>query len=138
MMMIDFDFGFWIFLFCVVAALAHVASDPGSYVATLGASGAISGLLGAYAVSYPGGRLRLLWPRVRVPALLFLALWVALQVASGLAAAERGDAGIAWWAHIGGFAAGLVLIKLMESSEHRGGRNTPEFVRGPDMWQSRR
>jgi len=97
----------------LVAALAHVASDPGSYVSTLGASGAISGLLGAYAVSYPGGRLRLLWPRVRVPALLFLALWVALQVGSGLAAADRADASIAWWAHVGGFAAGAILVRSM-------------------------
>lgn len=97
----------------LAAALAHVASDPGSYVSTLGASGAISGLLGAYAVSYPGGRLRLLWPRVRVPALLFLALWVALQVGSGLAAADRADASIAWWAHVGGFAAGAILARSM-------------------------
>jgi membrane associated rhomboid family serine protease len=96
-----------------VAALAHVASDPGSYVSALGASGAISGLLGAYAVSYPGGRLRLLWPRIRVPALLFLVLWVALQVVSGLDAAERGDARIAWWAHIGGFLAGAMLARSM-------------------------
>jgi membrane associated rhomboid family serine protease len=97
----------------LVAALAHVASDPDSYVSTLGASGAISGLLGAYAVSYPGGRLRLLWPRVRVPALLFLALWVALQVGSGLAAGDRADASIAWWAHVGGFAAGAILVRPM-------------------------
>jgi len=97
----------------LVAALAHVASDPASYVSTLGASGAISGLLGAYAVSYPGGRLRMLWPRVRVPALLFLALWIAFQVVSGIGAGGAGDPGVAWWAHVGGFAAGVVLARSM-------------------------
>lgn len=94
----------------VVAALIHVASDPGGFLPTVGASGAVSGLLGAYAVSYPTARLRLLWPRVPVPALLFLAIWVALQLLSGLDP-ERG--GVAWWAHVGGFAAGMALARSM-------------------------
>jgi membrane associated rhomboid family serine protease len=94
----------------LAAAAIHVASDPNSYLPTIGASGAISGLLGAYAIAYPTGRLRLLWPRVRVPAILFLAIWIALQVASGLDAAERG---VAWWAHVGGFVAGAALARSM-------------------------
>jgi membrane associated rhomboid family serine protease len=94
----------------LAAAAIHVASDPSSYLPTLGASGAISGLLGAYAVAYPSGRLRLLWPHVRVPAFAFLAVWVALQLVSGL---DAPDGGVAWWAHLGGFAAGAALARSM-------------------------
>jgi membrane associated rhomboid family serine protease len=107
----------WIFVFylaCGLAAAAiQIASDPGAYVATVGASGAISGLLGAYAISYPGARLRLAVPPLRVPALLFLTLWIAIQVASALQ--TRGDTavGIAWWAHVGGFLAGITLVRSM-------------------------
>jgi len=98
---------------CGLAASAiHVASDPSSYLPTVGASGAISGLLGAYAVSYPTGRLRLLWPRVPVPAIVFLALWIALQVAAGLDTGGAGG-GTAWWAHVGGFVAGAALARSM-------------------------
>ncbi|HEY5657009.1 MAG TPA: rhomboid family intramembrane serine protease [Myxococcota bacterium] len=97
----------------IVAAAAHLASAPGSYVPTLGASGAISGLLGAYAIAYPTGRLRLLWPRVRVPAFLFLGLWIALQIFYGVRAAKAGAAEIAWWAHVGGFLAGATLARSM-------------------------
>lgn len=94
----------------LAAAAIHVASDPGSYLPTLGASGAISGLLGAYAVAYPTGRLRLLWPHVRVPAVAFLAVWIGLQLASGLEASDRA---VAWWAHVGGFAAGAALARSL-------------------------
>ena len=90
-----------------------MASDPSSYVPALGASGAISGLLGAYAVSYPTGRLRLLWPPVRIPAFLFLALWIAIQVFSGVESYGRGGGGVAWWAHVGGFLAGVALARSM-------------------------
>lgn len=102
------------YLACGLAAAAiQVASDPAAYVATVGASGAISGLLGAYAVSYPSARLRLAVPPLRVPALLFLTLWIAIQVASALQ--TRGDTavGIAWWAHVGGFLAGITLVRSM-------------------------
>lgn len=96
----------------LAAAVIHVASDPTSFLPTVGASGAISGLLGAYAVSYPTGRLRLVWPRVPVPAIAFLVLWIALQVASGLSAGAEAS-GTAWWAHVGGFVAGAALARSM-------------------------
>jgi membrane associated rhomboid family serine protease len=94
----------------LVAAAVQVASAPDSYAPIVGASGAISGLLGAYAVSYPTGRLRLLWPPVRVPAALFLLAWIVIQVLSGLG--SHPDT-IAWWAHVGGFVAGMVLVRAM-------------------------
>jgi membrane associated rhomboid family serine protease len=102
------------YLACGLAAAAiQMASAPDSYAPTVGASGAISGVLGAYAVAYPRGRLRMLWPPVRVPAAAFLLLWIALQVASGLDAWGEPGAGIAWWAHVGGFAAGMALGRSM-------------------------
>ncbi len=103
-----------LYVACGLAAAAiHVASDPTSYVPSVGASGAVSGLLGAYAVSYPTGRLRLLWPPARVPAFLFLLVWIAIQLAAGLTVADGGGAGTAWWAHVGGFAAGAALARSM-------------------------
>ena len=97
----------------LAAAAAEVAAHPASYVPTIGASGAVSGLLGAYLVSYPTGRLRLLWPRIRVRAALFLGLWVAFQLVSGLDSLGDPSRQVAWWAHIGGFAAGAVLARPM-------------------------
>jgi membrane associated rhomboid family serine protease len=102
------------YLVCGLAAAAvQVAAAPGSYAATVGASGAISGALGAYAVSYPLGRVRLLWPAVRVPAALFLLAWIGLQVISGVDAWGETGGGVAWWAHIGGFAAGIALARAL-------------------------
>jgi membrane associated rhomboid family serine protease len=96
-----------------VAAAAEVAAYPSSYVPIIGASGAVSGLLGAYLVSYPTGRLRLMWPRVRVRAALFLGAWVAFQLFSGLEALGDEVRPVAWWAHVGGFLAGAVLARPM-------------------------
>jgi membrane associated rhomboid family serine protease len=107
--------GHWRFLLfylaCGLAAAAlHVASAPSSWLPTVGASGAISGLLGAYAARDPTRRVRLYWPRGEVPALAFLLLWVALQLAAGIDAWGRGGA-VAGFAHLGGFAAGAVLAR---------------------------
>jgi membrane associated rhomboid family serine protease len=102
------------YLVCgLAAAAAHVASTPGSWTVTLGASGAISGALGAYAVSYPTGRLRLLWPRVQVPAFAFLLVWIAIQLVSGVGTWGADSSPVAWWAHLGGFAAGVALGRPM-------------------------
>jgi membrane associated rhomboid family serine protease len=105
---------FLFYLACgLAAAAAQVASDPGSYAPIVGASGAVSGLLGGYAVSYPLGRLRLAWPPVRVPAALFLLAWIALQIYAGLEHREAVPSGVAWWAHVGGFFAGMALVRAM-------------------------
>jgi membrane associated rhomboid family serine protease len=115
------------YLICgLAAAAAQTAIDPGSIVPMVGASGAISGVLGAYLVLYPRVRVNVLvflfiFIRViPVPAWMMLLFWIGLQVLSGLPqlSAEAGSkvsAGVAVWAHIGGFAAGVVLVKLFEN-----------------------
>ena len=98
----------------VVASLVHVASAPVSTVPLIGASGAIAGVLGAYALLFPRARIRtllpvvpFLWmPVVRTPALLFLLAWFVLQ---WIGATSDSGAGIAWMAHIGGFICGAAL-----------------------------
>jgi membrane associated rhomboid family serine protease len=101
------------------AGLIHFATDPGSSVPTVGASGAIAGVLGAYLVAFPRARVltlvvlilfvRLIW----LPAALVLGIWFLLQSFSGtLALAGAVQGGVAWWAHIGGFAFGLVFMRI--------------------------
>ncbi len=107
----------------VAASLTQVALNPGSTLPTVGASGAIAGVLGAYIVSFPRARVVTFVPLfflpwiVQIPAFVYLAFWFLMQVLSGLAEmglpAQNGG-GVAWWAHIGGFIAGIVLVKLME------------------------
>jgi membrane associated rhomboid family serine protease len=102
------------YLACGLAASAvQVASNPDSYAPIVGASGAVSGLLGGYAISYPTGRLRLLWPPLQVPAALLLGAWIAIQILSGLGAGFEASSGIAWWAHVGGFLTGMALVRSM-------------------------
>jgi membrane associated rhomboid family serine protease len=102
------------YLACGLAAsLFQIASDPDSYVATIGASGAISGVLGAYVVSYPHRRLRLRWPVIPIPALFFLLVWIVIQILSGLEQRSAEEGGSAWWAHTGGFLTGIVLARVL-------------------------
>jgi membrane associated rhomboid family serine protease len=106
----------------VGAALAHVFSAPGSPVPVVGASGAISGLMGAYLVLYPRVRIQTLFILIifirviPLPAWLVLVYWFALQVLSGTLAPLDGG-GVAFWAHVGGFVAGAVLVKPFENRQ---------------------
>lgn len=107
------------YLFCGIAAnLVQIMVDPGSTVPTIGASGAISGVLGAYLMLYPRARISvflfILLPIIQVRAWLFLPVWFLLQLQSGTSALVTSSAGIAWWAHIGGFVAGMVLAAGMK------------------------
>jgi membrane associated rhomboid family serine protease len=104
------------YLVCgVAAALADALWDPGSTIPMVGASGAIAGVLGAYLLLYPRARVMVIIPLgvfsriVWVPAVVVLGLWIALQLLQG-ALAPTGVGGIAYWAHIGGFVAGAILI----------------------------
>jgi membrane associated rhomboid family serine protease len=110
------------YLVCgLAAAAAHVALDPTSPVPTVGASGAISGVMGAYLLMYPRARVRTFFPPFflfHVPAFVVLLIWFAMQVLTGLPQLSplRPDVsgGVAVWAHVGGFVTGLVLAKIFE------------------------
>ncbi len=102
------------------ALLAHVLSNPGSTVPVVGASGAIGGVLGAYLFLFPHARVTSLLflgffiRLVEVPAVLLLGFWVLLQLLGGcVSLAWSGAAGVAYWAHIGGFAAGWLGVRLL-------------------------
>jgi membrane associated rhomboid family serine protease len=106
----------------VGAGLAHAYLHPESAIPTVGASGAISGVLGAYLVLFPRARVFTLIPLVfiffhvvELPAMLYLGIWFLMQLLSGVLgytlAGEEG--GVAWWAHVGGFVVGMALVPLL-------------------------
>lgn len=112
------------FLFYILCGVAAAATqwivDPTSGVPMVGASGAIAGVLAAYAVLYPTARIVTLVPIVifftvvEIPALLLIALWFVLQFFSGvLSLGVQSGGGVAYWAHVGGFAAGVLLTFVM-------------------------
>lgn len=103
----------------VAAALLEVYISPASNIPTIGASGAIAGVLGAYLIQYPKARVASLVPIlfiftiVELPAVVFLGFWFVLQLFSGWLALQGADvSGIAWWAHIGGFVFGMLTSFL--------------------------
>jgi membrane associated rhomboid family serine protease len=101
------------YLICGAAGgLLHVAVNPTSTIPAVGASGAVSGVLGAYLVLHPKVKVLVLALSripIRLPAYIVLGGWIVMQIVSA-AIAEPGQPGVAWWAHIGGFATGLLLI----------------------------
>ncbi len=114
------------YLVCgLAAAAAQILPEPGSRIPMIGASGAISGVLGAYMLLYPHARVLVLIPLGfmflhHVRAVWLLGVWFTLQIVSALAA-PPGEGGVAWWAHIGGFVAGLVLaLPLRRAARRRG------------------
>jgi len=124
--------GFKFLIFYILGGLAahaaHIYFNPASQVPTVGASGAISAVLGAYLVMFPQSRVRVLSlifiiTTFKVPAILFLGFWIFQQLISGigsLEAATAQTAGVAWWAHIGGFAFGLVAGLFFRVGSVRG------------------
>jgi membrane associated rhomboid family serine protease len=107
------------------AAVVHIMTNPNSVIPTVGASGAIAAVLGAYLVLYPRSRVMTLiflgyWIRMTVvPSVVVLGLWFVLQLFSGVASLGGPDVGgTAFWAHIGGFVIGVVLAKLFSDDPH--------------------
>jgi membrane associated rhomboid family serine protease len=105
------------YLLCGFASgIAHLALNWHSQVPTIGASGAIAGVMGAYMISFPRSRILTLipmfifFPLVEVPAVFFLGVWFIFQFLN--AASTAGQGGIAWWAHIGGFIFGIIFLRL--------------------------
>jgi membrane associated rhomboid family serine protease len=106
------------YLVCGLAAsFAHIVFGPGSSIPAVGASGAISGVLGGYLLLFPHNRVRVLTRGgiAQVPALVVLGFWIVIQLINGVGSvsATAETAGVAYMAHVGGFVAGLVLVKLM-------------------------
>jgi len=113
----------------VIAAAAQIASSPLSHVPTLGASGAVAGTLGAYLMLYPGAAIVCLVPipfwflMVDVPALIVIGFWIAGQFLSAtMHSGSQVGGGIAYWAHIGGFFAGIILLTVLGGRSGRRGR----------------
>ena len=103
----------------LVASLTHIFTNPGSQIPTVGASGAIAAVLGAYLILYPQSKVLTIIPLefflrlTMVPASIVLGLWFVLQFFSGVLSLGGPDVGgVAFWAHIGGFISGMVLAKL--------------------------
>jgi rhomboid family protein len=112
------------YLVCGLAAgIAHIVFNSGSGVPTVGASGAISGILGGYLLMFPQNRVRVLTRGgvVAVPAIVMLGMWILMQFINGIGeiANTPETGGVAYMAHIGGFAAGFLLVKLFAAG--RGG-----------------
>jgi len=120
----------------VLASTAHILSDTASTIPSIGASGAISGILGAYFLLYPRAQVLTLVPLgfflqlMYLPAWLILGFWFVLQVISGSLGQAGLGGGVAWWAHIGGFVAGILLVGLFK-------RRSVRFFNAPQFHRSR-
>ena len=118
----------WFYLGCgVAAALAHALMNPQSDLPSLGASGAIAGVLGSYMRFFPTARVVVIVPLIfiplffQMPAAIFAGLWFLMQFVQGTAAAlaPTDIGGVAWWAHVGGFAVGFVVAPLLRQQTGR-------------------
>jgi membrane associated rhomboid family serine protease len=130
------------YLLCgLAAALAQVTVDPRSPVPMVGASGAISGVMGAYLVLYPRVRvytfvpLGIIFTNIALPAWVMLIYWMAIQILGGLSEVGGGQGGgVAFWAHAGGFVAGALLIKLFVTSRRVQEHTSHHFRPGRVGW----
>ena len=108
-----------------LASFSHILSNPDSVIPSIGASGAIAGVLGAYIMLYPRARvwtlifLGIFMRLMYVPAGIILGYWFVIQLLSGGMAGSREGGGVAFWAHIGGFIAGVVLVGLFKKKNVR-------------------
>ena len=134
----------------IAAGLAQVVIDSDSAIPLVGASGALSGVLGAYIVLFPHGKVRALvffgyfGQVILVPAWVMIGIWFALQLFSGFASLGAPDVGgVAFWAHVGGFVAGAILVWLFRDRESVARQNAiraghQAWARVPSGAQSRR
>lgn len=123
----------------IAAGAAHLLTNLYSPIPTIGASGAIAGVMGAYMFFHPRAQVVTLIPIVFIlhlavlPAYVFLGLWFALQFFQGFMSVGDASTGVAWWAHVGGFAAGAAVGWLLDHSPFR---RQPEYP--PERWPSQR
>lgn len=129
------------YLVCgLAAAFAQIVANPASAIPMVGASGAISGVMGAYLVLYPRVRVFAIVPlgffltSMALPAWVMLGYWFLIQFVSGLVSMGGEMGGVAFWAHIGGFVAGVALVKFFARSDyvsaHRAHHWRPRRVMG--------
>jgi membrane associated rhomboid family serine protease len=115
---------FFYLLVGVIGSVTYCLTSSSSQVPIIGASGAIAGILGAYFVLFPRAKVLTLLPLiffitlVEIPAIWFLLIWFGLQVLDGFTTSIAADS-VAWWAHIGGFVSGALLIKLFAVNSER-------------------
>ena len=117
------------FICGIGSGLAQALFSWGTSLPSIGASGAISGVLGAYVVFFPSSRILTLVPlfvfffTVQIPAIIFIGLWFAIQFLSGVSSLSTQSGasmgGVAWWAHVGGFVLGALLAKVFEGGRRR-------------------
>lgn len=126
---------FIFYMLCgILASLSHVLSSlpmPNtSLIPSLGASGAISGVLGAYIILFPSRRVNMLlgWGIFPVPAILALGIWIVFQVVSGIGMLGGSDDGVAYAAHIGGFIAGILLIRIFGRGKDQPGKENRKNI----------
>lgn len=107
------------YLLCGVAAtFAHIVAGPNSLIPSLGASGAIAGVLGGYLLMFPSRNVRVLvgyMGIIALPAIIVIGLWIAMQIFGGFGSIGNEGGGVAYWAHVGGAVAGLVLVNLFRN-----------------------
>ena len=130
------------YLLCGIGAtFAQIAVDPASGVHNLGASGAIAGLMGGYLILFPKAKVDVLafFILIKLPAFIVLSVWIGLQVFDGFGSLSGDGSGVAYWAHIGGFIAGVVGIVLIMMLKGKP-RNWPEMpnpeavIVSPNPW----
>ncbi len=132
-----------LYLLCgLAAALTQVATSPLSGVPMVGASGAISGVMGAYLILYPRARVYALVPlgffltSIALPAWAMLLYWAGVQFLSGLASiGDATGAGVAFWAHVGGFAAGMILAKPFVHADRVATRESRRWRPKRVLWE---
>jgi membrane associated rhomboid family serine protease len=118
------------YLICGISSgLIETIFSWGSHLPSIGASGAISGILGAYIVFFPSSRiltlvpLFIIWFMWQIPAMVFIGLWFLIQFMSGIGSLNDPRAaslgGVAWWAHVGGFLTGMLLARAIKPAERR-------------------
>jgi len=116
------------------SGIAQTLFSWGSQVPSIGASGAISGVLGAYIVFFPSSRiltlvpLLIIWFLWRIPAIVFIGLWFVMQFLSGVSSLGSPSlGGVAWWAHVGGFLMGVAVALIVRASGGAARRSTPSY-----------
>lgn len=127
------------------AAMAHILSDPGSVAPTVGASGAIAGVLGAYWYLFPKAKVKtlvfmfIIWTFIEIPAVIVLGFWFLSQIFNILGSSGHMGGGVAYWAHFGGFIAGIVLVLLMGGRKliRQRRRNVIEEFGNWESWKNR-